>query len=458
MPILDEIKKFDINKCLRENFHLNKNPFTPKELFSDGLTADEVKTHDRVFQGRKEIVESIITGIRAGDSYKSVLYGSKGVGKSSILNLCLYALSNDYITIKIRILKEDVNEKVFQKKILRAVATALTSRILKTDGLNLESIRKKIQQFFKPGAVKELDATAALAFLFSSDQVTYEESTQDKEAINLHLGPVPIGFTMKSEYVNAAKTMTSYAHIPETDLMRILKSAHKLTLEFGFKGIVLGIDDGDKLNDAELERMLLNLLKGMFYADAKYHLMVVCARDVIELDVKDLFSDNFISPLSKDDVLRALNEMYKSESVGEKEIYDFFDKEVLAELYEESNGLMRDAVILCGECIKKACSEKKERIDKDVFNSVRVREEAAAAVKLMTMNHISTEYKVVTYLMENKEGYSSDENFQKSVGVIQSRLTQILRELENKGVLKSRKEKRRRVYFLKGGIEEVLKY
>ena len=156
--------------------------------------------------------------------------------------------------------------------------------------MNWQAIKKKTQALLKRKARNQLEVVSTLSVLFSGDQVSFEETTTEKSGEMFRLGPQTLGFSISSEEVRAARALISYSRIPQQDFRRLLVSAYSLVQEFGYKGMVLALDDADKLDDLQLEQTLLRLLKDAFYPEARYHLLVACARDIVAARARNLYT------------------------------------------------------------------------------------------------------------------------------------------------------------------------
>ena len=455
MSILREMMTFDIDPILRERFNLSINPFTVQELFHKGISEQEAKKHDLIFQDRRQLLEQIVMGIRSQASYKAVVFGERGVGKSSLTNLILYSLSEGgYLTMKIPVSPDDIEAQSLQKTILRELANAVITNIIEITGLNWETIKTKIQNLFRRRAMTQLEAVATLSFLFSADQVSFEESAAEKAGEAIRLGPQNLQLSLSSEVVYSAKALVSYARIPQQDFQRILSSAHGLVREFDYRGIILALDDADKLEDLQLELALLRLLRDAFYAEARYHLLVVCARDVVQAKVRNLFTYHFVDVLPRADMLTALDQMYRASALSSCTIFDYFDEDCLNEICDDSRGLLRDAILACSEALTRACLDGKAKVDLASFHSIRVPGELVATLDLLDRE--STEWRVLTYLRDQGESFTSDRELQRFTGVTQSRLSQVLMSLERDRLLVSSRQGKKKMYRLSNGIHRLL--
>ena len=456
MSILNELKSFNIETTLKEHFNLSANPFTPQELFYEGISEPEAQKHDVIFQDRRELLQQLLISIQGQASCKAVLFGDRGVGKSSLMNLILFSLARErYLTMKISITQEDVESELLHKKILRELATTLIANIIETTGTNWEGVKTRIRALFKRKAMNQLEVVSTLSFLFSGDQVSFEETAAEKTGETFRLGPQALGFSTASEEVHAARALISYSRIPPRDFRRLLGSAYGAVQEFGYQGIVLALDDADKLDDLQLEQALLRLLKDAFYPEARYHLLVACARDIIEARARNLFTYHFVDVLPRNDLMAALDQMYRAFALSPGSIFDYFDQDCLDEIYTHSQGLLRDAILACQEALTTACIEGKSKVDLDALRHIQVPDELAA--KLELLDRQSTEWRVLGYLRDRGESYASDPDLQRATQVTQSRLSQILKALEQEQVLVSRRQGKQKMYELRSGIHRLLR-
>ena len=157
MSILNELKSFNIETTLKEHFNLSANPFTPQELFYEGISEPEAQKHDVIFQDRRELLQQLLISIQGQASCKAVLFGDRGVGKSSLMNLILFSLARErYLTMKISITQEDVESELLHKKILRELATTLIANIIETTGTSWEGVKTRIRALFnRNSGIKE---------------------------------------------------------------------------------------------------------------------------------------------------------------------------------------------------------------------------------------------------------------------------------------------------------------
>ncbi len=449
---------------LRDEFGLIENPFVVRELFSLNIDNETYEKHKVLFQNRKEILSDIIVEITTSQSSNIILYGERGIGKSSLLNYIFKMLQDDgYLILKINIKSEDVDDNKFRKVVLHnlsnMVVTSLERFIEKdTDKSRIERLKNilfKRYEIKKQQEIKnKLMRLSMLALLYSGDKTVLQGSKGEKNSINLLIGAKDLGLALTKEEWDEVKNTISYDRIPDDIFRGILNAAWDMSQQLDYKGIMIGFDDADKLDDKKMELKLIGLIKDIFYAEAHYHITVVFAKDIVEIVHKNVFGFEQLRAFNKEDFFRLLNTLFQQKSTLNEEIYQYFPKEVLDVIYQDSMGLPRNAILLCKDALLEACKLNQKTITKKIILDRILPPEKKMIIK--NMDSKSNKYLILKYLKEKKSDYSSNIQFLKAVNLSQPRLNQLLNDLEKQKFVVSSKTGRRKLYKLNAGITDLL--
>src|SRR5487761_729016 len=291
-------------------FNLKENPFQVFELFEQGLDKQSLKRDERLFRDRKDIVEKIITGISTSRSYKVALHGDLGVGKSSLLNRILYILSeNKYFTIKYRIPVEIEDARSVEREFLRAFGSAIGAEALRNPGM-LATLKKLLFER-KLSTKKSLEEISFLAILYASDQITLTNGTIQTLGLSTTVG-IPIIKAEVSEEEQEQILVARTETLSHTVFVNLLRRGFALLQKFGYRGVVIGLDELDKLESAQIEKTIMTLLKDVFYTNASLaHVIVVLKqRNGSKSIHPDVFHYEPVLAPRQEDVLAFLSQMY----------------------------------------------------------------------------------------------------------------------------------------------------
>lgn len=403
------------------------------------------------------MVKSLMTAILGRRSFKTVLHGEPGVGKSSILNLVLYLPQEKYRYVAIKV---DVNETLLQnpnlfiKELLNHLGRRLIDNALRTEG-----ILGKLRAFITERAERtKLRRKALLALMYSSERLTLQEGRENRVTGSARLGVTPIDFELSVEDASELKVITEQTRIPGPLLSDILNGTVDLIGEIGLEGIIIGIDNADKLTDEKYEENLLSILKSIFYPRAKYHLLVVLAeRNGRKKVMTDIFSYERVLPLSRRDFLKSLEALYKTQVIDErKPLRSIVSEEVLNLVYQKSAGRLRDAIVLLARCIDTACLMGKTIVDTETYESSSAADEITAYLR--SLGKEDSRLKVLRYLLKNKSTYTRDQDLLDVTDLTPGRISQILYELRTRGIIsEARKSGRRILYSLDISAEKPVR-
>lgn len=453
--IVEKIATGGLESALR-HLNLKKNPFEVFELFSEGLSEEELKKHETIFQNRETISSLLLNAIRTRRSFKVVLHGMAGVGKSSILNLVLYILRRErrYLAFKLNINDDLIkNPNLLIKELLGHFGGTILDDALKAEGImeRLQAIVKRRKER------RELRQIALLALLYSNERLSFESGSGGLIRAKLTIGIKPLEFEVTAEDADQVKIVAEQTRIPGTLLSEVLNGAFDLIQELGYEGAVIGIDDADKLTEEGLERALMSILKSLFYPQAKYHLIVVMAeRDGRKKILSDIFTYEYVRPFLKDDFMKALEALYKSQAINlNKPLTEIFESSVLEIIYQRSEGKLRDAILDCGRCIDAACGLGKTQIDLNTYEISLASDEIQAYIK--SLDRDDPHMKIIRFLYERGPTYTRNKALQTYVGVSAGRVSQIFNELNQRKIVSKTKMGRKVIYRLDLATMDVIR-
>jgi len=435
-----------------KGLNLKANPFEDFELFEGRLDPTTLSQHELLFKDREELLRKTLTAIFTGTSYKLVLHGDLGVGKSSILNRIIYEASKaGYFAFKYRVsLTSAEDVRLFEREFLRALGEEVVREALRNEGL-----RDFFQSILRSGVKRELKHLALLSLLYSSGQVTVKEGHVETAGLSATIG-IPI---LKAElsgdeqkYIEVARTETLSHLVFE----RLLRGSITLLKELGYKGILIGIDEVDKLEQERLERNILTLVKDTFYPTALAHIIIVMrSRDSQRAIHPDIFHYELVPPLPKNFVIQFLEELYNKRAIDDsKPLTSLIDSDVLELVYRTKQGRIRFILKDLFDCVVAAVMAGSRKVDRTIYQRVSIIDPAIDYAKTLQPN--DAEYMILQYLLENTSTYSRDKKLPKHTGLGKSALNQKLSELKTRGILTSAKSGNRLVYELAPGLKPYL--
>ena len=449
--IMDKGGQMDISveaslKAL-SRFNLKENPFQVFELFEQGSNKQSLKRDENLFRNRKEIVEKICNGIALSKSYRVVLHGDFGVGKSSLLNKILYIMSeNKYFTIKYRIPIETQDARSVERELLRAFGLAISSEASRNSSM-LGTLKKLFER--KYSTSKSLEEISFLAILYASDQITLTNGTIETQGLSTTVG-IPIikaeVSTEEQEQILVARTET----LSHTVFVNLLRRGFALLQTLGYRGVIIGLDEADKLENVQFEKTIMTLLKDVFYTNANLaHLIIVLKRrNGLKPVHPDIFHYEQVLPPRQEDVLAFLCQMYANASIDPSiSIYHFVDKNLLCEIYEQKEGRIRFILEeLSNLLLSVLPNQEVKKLDSAVYNEVSL--EDAEQMYLKTLSPEDLDYKIIMYVFQNHETYARDEKLGKATGIEKSALARHLKTLHERSILASKDRGKTKIYFI----------
>jgi DNA-binding transcriptional ArsR family regulator len=460
--IMDKCGHMDISveasvKAL-SRFNLKENPFQVFELFEQGSDQKSLERDESLFRDRKEIVEKICNGISLSKSYRVVLHGDVGVGKSSLLNRILYILSNNkYFTIKYRVPEEIKDAKSVEREFLRAFGLAISSEALHNSSM-LATLKNLLAR--KLSANKSLEEISFLAILYASEQITLTNGAIQTQGLSTTVGiPIIKAEVSKEEQeqILVARTET----LSHTVFVSLLKRGFALLRTLGYRGIVIGLDELDKLESAQLEKTMMTLFKDVFYTNANLaHVIIVLKqRNGLKPVHPDIFHYEQIFAPRQGDVIAFLSQMYSNAAIDPGlPIYKFADKKLLSEVYEKNEGRLRFILEELSNLLLSTLPRQEiKKLDLTVYKEITLDEAEQSYLKILNPGDI--EYKILKYLFQRGETYARDEDLSKATNVKKSALSGHLKALQERSILATKDKGKSKIYFidprLKHTVEEM---
>ncbi len=463
--IMDKCGHMDIDyqasvKAL-SRFNLKANPFQVFELFEPGIDKASLKRDESLFRDRKEIVEKIYMGISTSKSYKVALHGDLGVGKSSLLNKVLNILTKDnYFTIKYRVPVGVENAKGVEQEFLRAFGSAISTEALRNASM-LGTLKRLFER--KLSISKSLEELSFLSILYASDQITFTNGTIETQGLSSTVGIpiIKVDLTKEEqEQVLVARTET----LSHTVFVNLLRRGFALLQTMGYRGVVIGLDEVDKLENAQIEKTIMTLLKDVFYTNANLaHVIIVLKRrNGLKPIHPDIFHYEQVLAPCQEDVLAFLSQMYSDASIDPSiSIYKFADKKLLSEIYEKYEGRIRLILDELSNLLLSALpSQDIRKLDSTVYKKITLDQAGMSYVKMLKPS--DAEYKILMYLFQKGETYGRDEALSKATAAEKSSLAKHLKALNERSILAIKSKGKTKIYFvdpsLKNMAEDMLGY
>lgn len=431
--------------------NLKANPFEDFELLEEALDKETIERHKVLFKDRTEILQKLVLGITTSTSYKVVIHGEPGVGKSSLLNRVLHDIREArYFTVKYKVSRPSAeNAQMFERELLRAFGEEITREALRSKGF-----LSSLEAIIKAGTKRDLKQLSILAMLYSSGQITVREGRIETDALSTSIG-IPI---LKAEIAGEEQRHIEVTRVETLSHMvfeRLVRDGVSLLKAWGYKSVVIAIDEIDKLEE-KLESTILTLVKDTFYPTALCHLLLVMrTRDGRKMIHPDIFFYETVVPLAKRYVFEFLEELYKSQAIDpNKDLTSLVQKSLLDEIYEKSMGRIRSILKDLSACVISAAMQGESRIDKPLYDRTRISDAVHGYLKALQPSE--DEYKIISYVLRNKEAYSRDQKLSKHVGLGRSALNLKLRNLQTRGILISRKVGKKTAFSIDPSVKSVV--
>jgi len=434
------------------SLNLTGNPFEDFELFEETLDEETIETHKTWFKDRAEIAQKLFLGIASSSSYKVVLHGDLGAGKSSLLNRILYdARKGGYFATKYRMSSSSAeNMEIFEKELLKAFGEEITREALRN-----KSFRDVLKSIVKSDTKRDLKQLSLIAMLYSSGQVTIKEGKVETTGLSATIG-IPILKADVSgeeqEYIEISRVET----LSHMVFARLLRDGIGLLKELGYKGVVIAIDEIDKLEE-KFETRILTIVKDTFYPSALCHLLLVMrTRDGRKMIHPDIFFYEPVHPLAKRYIYEFLEELYSSKAIDKKKsLQSLMHRTILDKIYENSDGRIRPILKDLSSCIITAAMLGKTHIDDAIYKRTKVTDPLYAYVSaLRPTDH---EYRILSYLLQNESTYVRDPKLSRYCGLAKSALGSKLGDLSNRHLVISQKEGRKLVFSIDPAIKSIVK-
>jgi GTPase SAR1 family protein len=434
--------------------NLRKNPFENFELFDERAEDKTLREHEKLFKNRTEIIQKIEYAIMGSRSYKVALHGDLGIGKSSTLNKILYDLrKRNYFCVKYRVNETAASDPShFERDLLKAFGEAVIRELQRNKGL-----RGLLESVVKSKTKRNAKQLALLAILYSSGQIKITEGKMDTSAISATVGLPFLKSDISDEetrYIEIARS-EDLSHMVFEKLTRELIAAIS---EVEYVGSVIAIDEVDKIEDQKLETKILTLVKDTFYPSAISHILLVMATRNGRKEIHpDIFHYELIRPLSNDEVVEFLKELYKLDAIDQRIPMDHFvDKSVVETIYNKNQGKIRSILNDLFNCVVTGVTLSSSKIDQTVYNKALIGDPLYSYLK--TLSKEEAEYKVLKYILDEGGTHSRDSKAIQTCNVSRSSLSVILKKLHELKILIPQKEKQRKItYSIDPSLRELVK-
>ena len=433
------------------SLNLRANPFQDFELFEETLDEKTIDGHKALFKNRKEIIQKLFLGITTSTSYKVVLHGEVGAGKSSLLNRVLHDVRKaGYFAIKYRLSEASAKDvQMFERELLKTFGEEITRETSRN-----KSFRNFLESIIKSGTKRDLKQLSVIAMLYSSGQITIKEGKVETDGLSATIG-IPI---LKADISGEEQKYIEVTRVETLSHMvfeRLLRDGISLLKELGYKGVVVAIDEIDKLED-KLEARILTLVKDTFYPTALCHLsLVMKTRDGRKMIHPDIFFYEPIHPLAKRYVFEFLEELYMLEAIDKnKKLTSLTQKTLIDQIYENNDGSVRSILKELSACVITAIMLGKTYIDDEVYRRTKATDALQAYVKALRPSE--PEYKILSYLLRKRETYSRDEELSKYMGLAKSALSSKLRLLSARNILISRRKGKKLILSIDPSVREMV--
>ncbi|MCJ7504977.1 AAA family ATPase [Candidatus Bathyarchaeota archaeon] len=432
--------------------NLTSNPFEDFELLEETLDKETVSQHNVLFKDREEITKKLLLGITTSTSYKVVLHGEAGVGKSSLLNKVLHDLrQRGYFAIKYRVTEASaLDANLFERELLRTFGEEIAREASRS-----KSFRDRLKSIIILGTKRDLRQLSLLAVLYSSGQVTIREGQVETDGLSMTVG-IPVLKAEVSEQEQKHIEITRVETLSHLVFGQLLRDGIGLLKELNYRGVVIAIDEIDKLEE-KLEGRLLTIVKDTFYPAGLCHLLLVMkTRNGRKPIHPDIFVYEPVHSLPKRYVFEFLEEMYRAKAIDKKKpLTSLLDKRLFDELYDKNRGIIRMVLKDLSACVIGAILTDKSRIDDHVYQRTKVTD--ALQAYLMSLRPDDREYKILSYLLKTEETYTRDEDLSKATELSKSALSYKLRDLEERGILVSRKRGSFRIFSIDPSLRARVK-
>jgi len=387
----------------RETLGLKFNPFKIRSLDQESLI--------KIFVNRKNEVKNLL-GVPEL-SRNALIYGHYGIGKTALLRYVLYGLTKTSVQniSAIYTTFTGTSEIDFINTIGLAV-----SDLFKDENNDAKEMYKKIKGT-EISKKSEVSTEAGVKFIVQGGgKYARAKEVTDKSTLNP-------------------------AYIKNTTREILKKMAKK------YDGIVIGVDEVDKMNPRDFNKFVANVrdildFEGSFIFTGSYSFLTlagnITSTQYGAFDIKVRIPDMSINDL----VLLARK--YCTFAGNNK----CFDKEVLIKLAEQSFGIPRAMVVLCGGAIESAT-----KLGISIINEENLENIVIDIGKVIYDSLTPTQIKVVKYISEKGgELNKVNKEMQNKLGMARTTIYTHLSSLMNKDAVFEKAINGDRVWKLNTGL------
>ncbi len=258
----------------------------------------------------------------------------------------------------------------------------------------------------------------------------------------------------EQEQILVARTET----LSHTVFVNLLRRGFALLQKFGHKGVIIGLDELDKLESAQIEKTIMTLLNDVFYTNASLaHVIVVLKqRNGLKPIHPDIFHYEPVLAPRQEDVLAFLSQMYAFSAVDPSvSIYKFVDKKLLSEIYEKNEGRIRFILEELSNLLLSALPNQEiKKLGSTIYKKITLDEAGQSYLKTLGPSEI--EYKILHYLLQHYETYPRDEGLSKATGARKSALSRHLKTLHARSILATKDKGRTKIYFIDPSLKRAV--
>jgi GTPase SAR1 family protein len=396
----------------------------------------------------EEAVKSLLPGRRL------LIYGDVGAGKSSLLNMLLYLSWKKHQHMPVRVLLSEQNVDRAVQEILYTVCIELVRQArMRSIRHPIDSLKRwtldkrKIDDFY--------DYLARLIGSFEEEKVSGKAKTKSVGG-SVGTGAILPGGTVEGRFESQETIETRLKSKVESLPARIIEDYFKdminAVTQIGFKGISVGLDEADHIQDISKVVGMLTRARGILFASGKETFVIAGSEALVKESarvVKGIF-DVMIPMKSLDpaEIKNMLDKRISTESANNKQLTadKLFEHSALRLLYEYSSGSPKAALRLAANCLIEAALDDKNI--SCIISNAHVKKAWLRSTSELAEILDEGEIRVLNALEKLHEASPSSEGLQKEVSLSRPSLTKILLRLHKDGHVRRRKKGKSYYYYV----------